>query len=88
MIDKEQMINDLNEEYKFIQKQIKEAKKQIKEEGLTTKSPANGAVRNPAVTIYNDLMKQQLNVNKQLKELSEWAGMSTDTSDELDEMIK
>jgi hypothetical protein len=55
---------DLIAEYKYLKKQIKLCKKQMKDYGLLTESKANGLVRHPAVSNYDTFMKQFLNVCK------------------------
>ena len=84
-ITNEQMLKELYTDYRFVSAQLKTARQNIRTKGITIESPANGIVRNPAVTVYDTLIKQKLAINKQIMELT---GKSDDDGfDELDGLM-
>ncbi|MDL2212121.1 P27 family phage terminase small subunit [Erysipelotrichaceae bacterium OttesenSCG-928-M19] len=70
-IDFDKKRKDLERQYRFIHKQVKNLSKKIEEEGTTVISISNGIVQNPNIKTYNDMLKHLLSINRQLIELKD-----------------
>lgn len=76
--------NDLEKQYKFVTKTVKNLAKLIGEEGTTVKSKSNGLIQNPNIKTYNDMLKHQLSINRQLIELKDL--ISKENKDDLSDL--